>query len=387
MDKTFSSLGILFAFFLLSACSQVSKHLSAGDKYDSEGRCEMAFFEYEKAIGLDPKLDRDEKFQVKYKRTKARSLFAKGEREAQAKNWDEAVRLFRESLAICEQPNFRSKLEEAVHEASRFHYHKGLKLADEGSLSEAIDEFKKSLELDPKNPDSRNALDYTDQPTVKVPGEAWQKYEQGLMFSQEKKWVEAEEAFTKAISANTNLILARVKRQEARRMLTLSESAESEGRAALIQKDLDFAITKARSALEIYPHLEKAKTLLEYASSLKKQAEDEFAHSMVALEKLQFDLATARLKNVIEIYPKHRGAISQLKQLPNTAAQFYSEQGKHNLSKRQLQIAKASFKKALSYVDKYPEALQGLSDCLLIEARDYWRRQLVGWSLLHAARA
>jgi tetratricopeptide (TPR) repeat protein len=387
MDKKLSIFGILVAFFFLSACSQVSKHLIAGDKYYAEGRSELAFSEYEKAIGLDPKLERDQKFQVKYKRIKGAALFMRGEREAQAKNWDEAVRFLHESLATIEQPDVKSKLEQAIEEASRFHYQRGLELADDASLNEAIDEFKKSLELDPKNPDSRNALDYSKQPEAKVPGEAWQKYEQGLMFSQQKKWNEAEAAFTKAISANTNLVLARIKRQEARKMLILSESAEREGQVALTQKDLDLAIAKAQSALEIYPFLEKAKALLEYASKLRKQAEDEFARSMVALENRQFDLASARLRTVIEMYPKRPRAISKLKQLPSTAAKFFSDQGKHNLCNGQLQIAKASFQKALSYVEKFPEASQGLSDCLLIEARDYWRRQLVGRSLLHAARA
>ena len=100
----------------------------------------------------------------------------RGREQAQAGNWDEAVRLYERALA--EEPGdveLRMALDRARLEASRVHIRDARAYAAAGDVDAAIHDFEIALELDPTNRYARAELDELregqERPPARAPAE------------------------------------------------------------------------------------------------------------------------------------------------------------------------------------------------------------------------
>jgi type II secretory pathway component GspD/PulD (secretin) len=78
--------------------------------------------------------------------------YRRGQRAANAQQWDEAVEYYRQALQSApDKPEYKIALERAMQAASAFHVARGRTYETEGRPDEALREFRKAIEYDPSN--------------------------------------------------------------------------------------------------------------------------------------------------------------------------------------------------------------------------------------------
>ena len=354
----------LVAALAVCACAgcTVTRLMSQGDAHLLANRPAEAVRCYEAALAKDPDLAQSGRFTGKLGRARSRAAHERGRRAAEQKQWDEAIAAFSESL---EHESFferaKGALRHAKAEAAKVHHKRAMELADQGKLNDAILELEKAHELDPGNPDVRDALDSVKRKKGEKVSQARGLYGEALALAADRRWGRAAEALETALAADPNHVLCRVARCRSQTTMAEAKHICSEGADLLARKRLDRARRKLVQGLEVWPFYPQGLDLLRETDSRIAQADGLYRKAAALGSRGEWDAAVASVAASIKVYPFRTEAQVLLRRARNEAAAAHCRAGAAWMTRGDLGKAEDAFIRALGYVPNMTAAREGLA--------------------------
>ncbi len=193
----------------------------------------------------------------------------------QSRDFCKATEEFKEAIALKPklllEAEFVKNNTIAKRECAKIYYQKGIELSQKGSLIEAIDALNKSVELDANNANAREALDIAKKNKSQNDQAAETAYQEGLRYFQNKDWINALNAYKRAIELNPNHISARAKLAEIEPEVSKAEALYNEAMLCFVKKQWDEALQGFDKVLSTSPHHNNTK--LKVGEVKKEQAD------------------------------------------------------------------------------------------------------------------
>jgi tetratricopeptide (TPR) repeat protein len=299
---------VVLPFMLLAASGCTPSMRRQGDRSLEDGRPAEAVRYYEKALARDAELENDAEFMASLRRARARSAYEASEDLAGQRKWEEAIAKLEESLENEPgRPRVIAALRRARTEAAKFHYRAAIDLADEGKLEEAKERLRAALQRDPTNADARSALQGGRLGT-KAPA----LYDEAMKLAAEKKWDAAAELFRNARDADPTHLLARVELHRAEEAMESTYRAVTRGRELVDTGQLDLALERFLDAVETWPHLEQARTLLAETKQRRAEAETHYRAAAASAEAGEWEKAVRSARGALALFPHYTEATNLL---------------------------------------------------------------------------
>ena len=243
------------------------------------------------------------------------SIEGKGDKAAEAGNWDKAVMQYRLAYADDPNPVIKEKLDNSIRQAAGIHFQRGQSYLDTEKYGEAINEFVIVLKYDPTYP-----------------------------------------------SANEALADARSGKKKKQYLSTLSQAREH-----IRNRKLTAATQALQDAIESYDRNTEAQQELRQLTPLKSNAEVQITQGQIALQNNKWTEARTSFEKAIDIWADNPNALSG-KTVATEWINYHAhlETGKRRLSSGQDRAAHSEFRRAqnLKRTDEVATLLRDIGERL-----------------------
>jgi len=365
-----------------------ARYIKKGDAAMLADRPAVALEQYHKALRKDSDLAEDPVFVAKLQRAEYLTAYQLGLRQAEAGQWTEAVRSFRDALLI--RPDFlpaAEALERTKRLASDAYYQQAIRAADADRLAEAARRLDRAIAFEPANSDAVAALESIRRPGARADTEAAKLCEQARALQSRKRWGEAEGLLAETVRLDPNHLPARATRHRGGQQMLRAHRLSAEGAELAADKRLDEAIQTFRQALETWPYLQTAQEGLDEATRRRETAEKLFLAAQDFAVAGQWDSAVSTASACLELFPHHGQARHLLAHSRLAAATAHVERGDDLLGAGELDAAAASYRAALDYQPDMSSAREGLADVAVARGDLAAKANLWGRALLRYAQA
>lgn len=351
--------GWLAVALLLGGCT-VREQIRSGDEAWARNDPIAAARHYEAALGLKPKLARDDEFAEKLRLARRDAALQTGRSLIDQRRWDAALARLQESLR--HEPGYApaaAALEEARDGAAAAAYTRAVAAADAGDESAARNELAVALRHRPHHPQAMAALASLDD-DARGAAAAVTAYRRGRSLIVDRRWAQAEDALRIAIETDAAYLPPRLALAQV--TATRAQAAErlEAGRAARAEKRLEAAIESLSAAATIAPHDEAVAAALAEARAAFAEAERLADESTAALQAGEWDRAIARAESALELYPQSRAAATRESAKDHAAAE-HTGRGWSLLESDEPGASASAFKQALGYRPGHAQAVLGLA--------------------------
>ncbi len=350
------SMGLIF----LGGCA-AQRLVKRGNASLLAGRPGEAVECFEQALAHDAELAAKPEFRQQLTEARKLAAYESGQQLAARQKWEQAMAAYSESLRI--DPAFDkagAALGHARRQAARQHHAQALRHADQGRLNQAIDELKRSLELDPDNPDAQDSLDSITQKKQAARSRADAIFAEAVRLTEQKRWHKAHEGLEQLLALNANHLPARSTRYVCLRELKRARDTFAAGSALLRQKRLDRAIETFQAALGIWPFHEQAGASLAESQALRARAEQLYARATQLAGESKWDETVASAAAALEIFPFHEPGGALLAAARQNAANAHARRGEDLLAAGRGVDAEGEFLRSFDFVSRFAPARDGL---------------------------
>lgn len=336
------------ALLLVMVGCAAQRQLDAGDAAAASGDMHGALYHYQRAMGLDQSLARDKSFMSRLAVAEARVAYDRAIELREQGDYEKAIEQLR--LSIERDPAYappRELLPKVNIEASRVRYVRAVESADQGELGQARLHLERALQQDMHNEQASAALVSLAPERLPADTPGLVTYRAGLKLSSDRRWPEAQAAYSRAVAEGPGLLPARAELHNARTQLERSRKYADQGAERINARQIGPAIDALSLSLEVWPFNETAQGSLNQARQLRSAADAKLQASADLAGQRQWEEAIAMAQSGLAIDQSHAGLQQSLRQFSGMAAADYEDQGDALLAAKQLIEAEQAYARAV----------------------------------------
>ena len=372
------AVAVLTSFLLATGGCAAKKLMEKGDAAMLADNPIRARDYYRQALKKDRNLVKKPEFVARMNHISSRAAYAEGKALTDARQWEKAVERFDESRRL--DPTFTAAAGAAAssrREAARVRHAQALKFANEGKLSDAVQELRRALELDPDNADAQEALDSVSQQGRTRTGRGMAEHGKAVALQSQRRWARAANAFDAAVKLAPNHLPSRLGAHRARKTIVEARADYERGRKLLAKKKLDDAIAALQESQNTWPFLTEAAQALGEARTQLARANGFYADARKAEVKSDWPASADVAADALAVYPGHRDAAALYERVRGKAADTHARAGAELLAAKRLDLAEAELLKGVRHVADHARSRGLLAE--ICRDRADWAEGQGGW--------